>query len=43
MNIAEWVKNLAIEDNIKVVILLQPDVSNPTCDPNGDWVVVSGM
>ena len=43
-SISQWAKDLVNEDNVKVCIVLIPDISNPTAlaDAVSGWVVYSG-
>ena len=41
-SIAQWAKDLVINDNVKIVIQLIPDGNNPNADPTSGWVVWSG-
>lgn len=41
-SIAQWAKDLVNEGNVKITVILVPDVTNPTCTASGLWVVYSG-
>jgi hypothetical protein len=41
-NISQWVKELVNEENVKVCIILVPDVTNTDCTASGAWAVYSG-
>lgn len=44
-SIAQWASDLVNEDNVKIVIMLVPDASNPNCvfDAVSGWLVYSGV
>jgi len=41
-SIAQWAKDLAVNDNVKIMIQLRPDANNPNADQASGWVVWSG-
>ena len=41
-SISQWAKDLVNEDNVKITILLIPDVDNPNAEALSGWVVYSG-
>jgi len=40
-SIAQWPKDLAVSDNVKILIQLRPDGNNPNADLTSGWVVWS--
>jgi len=42
-NISQWAKELINEENVKIVIQITPDATNPSASAAGDWVIYSGI
>ena len=42
-SIVMWAKDLAVDDNVKAVVILLPDEDNDSCSAISGWIVWSGQ